>query len=669
MRLPFNEMSRVQLVQKSHSNASLLEIRGWALPGLTAAQCVGALKVDLGITKKEPQQRIALCGKHLAANPDDVITSVGIRLHFGLNPEEVLSALTALELGRFGSEVKLRPLYPTSEWESERNKVEVDLRLNGSYWHPLEVIQLHAVSRGVLSAQQIHDRRIFPGVGLRDIAHHLNHVRLPDPGEYRVRSRENRGQLTARGRSILLAYLGYLQQARQFMTLAAIEDLFDVSSSLMSSLSAEVGWKRQSYYAFRKAAYRELFSRYIVSLAGAQGVRASDVVVAQHANREWGFSAEMIHRNLLPQVPVERLAELGKVTLPVMKLSGKGSQFEWFERIPSRKLLFDVLDDHFGVIPRWELARLFNLTENSFKEILVDEKVDLDCWDAAWREKREKLVFYLPGLDQLQSADCLHVQVLKCAGVTARDIARLQLIGEPLATVTKYLGIETGSKRAKLPLSERESHELGPLTHCALHGYLKFHAGEVEQRFVEEYFGIGHSVLRKARKRVTAEDPTSLGRWSTLRKGLAKEHFASLQRLFGLNIGLAVAGLHVAVTAEATGAAPESVVAALGVKGGFGVQAAAARLVEGMKSPKANREEVKALSRRYEAEHPGVPIGPLSAVTGLTERILLGLRPPREKRELTPNDWWKETFKQSPDFPVWSALRAEVGRPLNGWRR
>jgi hypothetical protein len=467
----------------------------------------------------------------------------------------------------------------------------------------------------------------------------------------------------------MLAYLGYLQQARQFMTLAAIEDLFDVSSTLMSSLSAEVGWNRRSYYAFRKAAYRELVSRHFVSLAGAEGVRASDVVVAQHATREWGFSAEMIHRNLLPQVPVERLAELGKVTLPAMKLSGEGSQFEWFEKIPSRKLLFDVLEDHFGVIPRWELARLFNLTENSFKEILADEKVDMDSWDAAWRGKREKLVFYLPGLDQLQSADCLQVQVLKGAGVAARDIARLQLIGEPLATVTKYLGIETGAKRTKLPLSERESHELDPLTHCALHGYLKFHAGEAEQRFVEKYFGIGHSALCKARKRVTAEDPTSLGRWSTRRKGLAKEHFGSLRRLFGLDIGLAVAALHAAVTAEATGAALESVLTALEVKGGIQIQAAAARLVARMKSPKANREEVKALSRRHEAEHPGVPMGPLSAVTALTERILLNLRPPHDKRELIRNDWWKRTFKQSPDFPVWSALRAAVGRPLNGWRR
>lgn len=96
--ITFNEMSRVQLVQKSHPKASLLGIRDWALPGLTAAQCLGALKVDLGITRKVPQQRIALCRKHLAANPDDVITSVGLCSHFGLNPEEVLSALTPLEL-------------------------------------------------------------------------------------------------------------------------------------------------------------------------------------------------------------------------------------------------------------------------------------------------------------------------------------------------------------------------------------------------------------------------------------------------------------------------------------------------------------------------------------------------------------------------------------------
>jgi hypothetical protein len=662
-------MSRVQLVQKSHPNASLLGIHDWALPGLTAAQCLRAQEVDLGITKKEPRQRMALCKKHLATNPNDVITSAGIRSHFGLNAEEVLSALTALEQGRFRPEVKLCPLYPASDWEWERNKVEVDLRLNGSYWHPLEVFHLHAVSRRVLSAQQIHERRIFPGVGLRDIAHHLQQVKLPNPGEYRVRSREKQGQLTARGRSILLAYLRYLQQARQFITLAAIEDLCDVSSTLMSSLSAKAGWDRRSYYAFRKAAYRELVSRYIVSLPGAEGIRASDVVVAQHATWEWGFSAEMIHRNILPQVPVERLRELGEITLPVMKLAGVGSQLEWFTKIPSRKLLFDVLRDHFGMIPRWEIARMFHLTENSFTEILAAEKVDVASWDAAWRDERNKFVFYLPGLDQLQSADCLHVQVLKGARVGAREIARLQLIGEPLDTVTKYLGIKTGLKRARLPLPERESHQLDLRTYCALLSYLKFHAGKTEQRFIEEYFGIGHAVLRKARKRVMAAEPTGLGRWSTRRKGLAQEHFGSLRQLFGLGTGLATAALHVAATAEATGADPESLVAALMTKGGVEIQAAATRLVARMKSPTANGEEVKALSRHYLAEHPGVPLGPLSAVTGLTKRILSNLRPRREKPGLIRNDWWKAIFKQSPDFAVWSALRTAAGHPLNGWRR
>lgn len=44
-----------------------------------------------------------------------------------------------------------------------------------------------------------------------------------------------------------------------------------------------------------------------------------------------------------------------------------------------------------------------------------------------------------------------------------------------LATVTKYLGIETGLKRARLPLPDRESRELDPLAHRALHGYLKLH--------------------------------------------------------------------------------------------------------------------------------------------------------------------------------------------------
>jgi hypothetical protein len=68
--------------------------------------------------------------------------------------------------------------------------------------------------------------------------------------------------------------------------------------------------------------------------------------------------------------------------------------------------------------------------------------------------------------------------------------------------------------------------------------------------------------------------------------------------------------------------------------------------------------------------YPGVPLGPLSAVTGVTKRILSNLRPPRQGRGSSGrNDWWKDTFKQSRDFRVWSAMRAEVGYPLNGWRR
>ena len=599
------------------------------------------------------------------AHPGDAITSAGICAHFALDPEGALSALTALEHGRFQPEVKLQPLYPASQWELERDKLELDLRLEGSYWHPLEVLHLHAVSRGVLSAQQIHDRRIFPGVGLRDLDHHLHQVRLPNPGEYRVRSREKQGQLTGGARAILLAYLRYLRQARQFMTFAAIEDLFDISSTLMTSLTAEAGWKGYSCYDFRKAAYRELVSRYVVSLDGAEGVRASDAVVARHARRQWRFSPDMIHRNLLPHVPVERVAELANLALPLMKLSGVGSEFEWFEKIPSRKLLFDVLKDHFGVMPRWELARLFNLTENSFKEIFAGEKVDLDSWDAAWRERRDKFVFCLPGLDPFQSVDCLQVQMLKRSGVAAKGIAELELVDEPVKTLTRYLGMRTGLKRAQLQMRKRESRDLDLLTHCALHSYLRFYAGETEQRLVEEYFGIGHSVLRKARRSIGA-DSASLGRWSSQRVELATRHFGSLRRLFGLETELAVAALHVAVTAEATGA-PQSVVAALQAQDGLGTRAAAARLVNRMRSSQANRQEVKALLRHYLAAHPGIPLGPLSAVTGVTTRILSKLRPLHEKQSVR-DDWWKEAFKQSPDLRVWSALRAEAGLRRNGWR-
>ena len=206
------------------------------------------------------------------------------------------------------------------------------------------------------------------------------------------------------------------------------------------------------------------------------------------------------------------------------------------------------------------------------------------------------------------------------------------------------------------------------LTQCALDAYLKFHFGEAEQRFVEEYFSIGTSVLRRARQRAAAEDQQFLARWSTRRKGLAKEHFACLPRLFGLEIGLAVAALHAAVTTEATGTDPATAITALEIGPAPAIRAAAARLVERLKLPHASRDEIKALCRRYLAEHSGVPVGPLSAVTGLTGRILLGLRPPLQSRETVRNDYWKETFKHSPDFPVWSTLRAEAGRPLNGWR-
>jgi hypothetical protein len=664
----FQEMSRAQLIQKSVAGVSPVEIRDRVLPGWSVAQCRAALATDLGVSAREPRQRVALCRKHLAAHPGDAISSAGICAHFALAPEEALSALTALERGVFQPDVRLRPLYPGSEWEPGRETVEVDLRLEGSYWHPLEVMHLHAVSRGVLPAREIHDRRIFPGAGLRDLEHHLHQVRLPDPGQYRIRSREKQGQLTAGGRALLLAYLRYLKQARQFVTFAAIADLFDISSTLMSALAAESGWDRASYYAFRKATYRELVSRYVVRLAGAEGVRASDVAVAAHAARRWRFSADMIHRNLLPQAPVERIAELTNVALPLVKLSGVGSQFEWFHKIPSRKLLFDVMRDHFGVMPRWELARLFRLTENCFREIFSSEGLDTDGWDAAWREKREQFVFCLPALDPLQSADCLHVQMLKRGGIAAADVAELQLVDEPLETLTGYLGVRTGLQRAKLPPPKRDSRELDLLTHCALRSYLRFYAGEAEQSLVEDYFGIGPSVLRKARRSMAA-GPASLERWSRQRNELARNHFGSLRRLFGRETGQAVALLHLAVTAQATGAPLPSVAAALDMYGGSATTAAATRLAERMKSPKASRQAVKALLRHYLAEHPGVPLGPLSGVTGVTPRILSNLRPPRDKPAAVRDDWWKETFKQSADFKVWSTLRTEAGLPRNGWRQ
>jgi hypothetical protein len=174
----------------------------------------------------------------------------------------------------------------------------------------------------------------------------------------------------------------------------------------------------------------------------------------------------------------------------------------------------------------------------------------------------------------------------------------------------------------------------------------------VEQRFVEEYFGVSHSVLRKAWKHSATGEAVVSPRWSTCRKGLARRHFDRLRRLFGLETELALDALHQAVTTEATGAVCES--------------AMAGRLLEKIKSPKANVEEVKALARQYLEEHPGMPLGPLSAVTGLTRRILSNLRPPHEGSSC---DWWKEAFKQSEDYRIWSTLRLKAGLPLNGWRR
>jgi len=544
---------------------------------------------------------------------------------------------------------KLRPHYPESRWDA--SAVAIAWNLAGSYWHPLEVIHLHAVARGVLTAQQIHDRRILPGVGLRDIVHHLDKVRLPDPASLRVRSRESQGQLKPAGRALLLAYFAYLKQTRQFMTLASIAELFNLSPALMSSLCEEAGWNRESYYAFRKAAYRELVGRYSVTIPGAEDLRASDVVIASHASSQWNLSAHMIHRNLLPHVPPNRILEVAALQLPVIKLSGQGLLFEWFDKIPSRKLLFDVLRDHPGVIPRWELASTFNLTDNSLKEILAAEGLDLASMDTASERIKNSLRFYVPGLDARESVDCLHVQILKLSGLAPKDIVRLHLVARPPETISHYLTLDTGLHRARLPLARRESHDLDLLTASALHAYLSCHAGEVEQRFVEQYFGVCHSVLRQAWKRSKAPS----GRWSTYRKGLASRHFDSLDRLFGMDIPKALDALHHAVTMEATGVTTDLV--------------AAARLLERIEASNSNADELKALVRQYLHAHPGVPLGPLAAVTGLTPRILSNLRPPAPAADVMRNDGWKQTFKQSEDFRIWTALREDAGLPLNGWKR
>ena len=77
----------------------------------------------------------------------------------------------------------------------------------------------------------------------------------------------------------------------------------------------------------------------------------------------WHFPAEMIRLSLTPALDVQTIRDLAGVPLPVAPLSGKGSQFEWYEKIPGRKLLYDVLAEQFGVIPRWELSKIFMLTE------------------------------------------------------------------------------------------------------------------------------------------------------------------------------------------------------------------------------------------------------------------------------------------------------------------
>src|ERR1700687_2461396 len=64
-----------------------------------------------------------------------------------------------------------------SRLEVER-ELDVDLDLEGAYWHPLEVLHLHVIARRRLRPEGILDRRIFPGVRLADIRHHLENVRV-----------------------------------------------------------------------------------------------------------------------------------------------------------------------------------------------------------------------------------------------------------------------------------------------------------------------------------------------------------------------------------------------------------------------------------------------------------------------------------------------------------
>jgi hypothetical protein len=649
------EALRAQLLSRSAMRITAGQLRAQFFDHYSVGQITSALLWDLQLRNKPLKVRLQLCADFLREHPTDPVSPAALRWHFGLTDAQVISALHLRERSALEG-FRLNPVYPGADWQHPRPGHYSELGLEGAYWHPLEVLHLHVIARRRLRPEEILDRRIFPGVALRDIRHHLESVRIPSPEVYRRCG----GQLAPWARRLILEYLDYCRHARQFVLLSAVRELFGFSANAMSHLSAEAGWTKTTYYEFRRQAYRELVSRYILHLEGAGEARPSDVLVCKHASRVWRFPAEMIRLNLTPALDVTTIRRLSSLPLPLAPLSGKGSEFEWFRKIPGRKLLYDVFADHFGVIPRWELCDVFLLTENSFRDILALERIDPQKWDRAWLQKKSGLVFCLPDLSPQDSLDCVHAQILADEGIDAAEASRLELLEVPARTLQEYRKKRSLLRRSQLSAEERESRQLDPLTYSALRNYLRRFSAEAAQDGVMKYFGVDRTCLNKVRQGLALEDGPACTHWGRTRLVQLARRFDSLELLLGLVAADAVRMLHIAVTRCATGAGPDAVVKALFPDADpvrrREIAESYRRFSEDLAA--CGHRELTALIRAYLRGHPGVPLRRVAETTGLTERRIEGLLPGLHSGRRFRRAEWSRKFAPSGDSDVWAALRA-----------
>ena len=147
--------------------------------------------------------------------------------------------------------------------------------------------------------------------------------------------------------------------------------------------------------------------------------------------------------------------------------------------------------------------------------------------------------------------------------------------------------------------------------------------------------------------------------WGRTRRLKVARHFNGLASLFGLPVAEAVSLLHIAVTQRATQAGLDTVLNALfpETTPGLREEITARQREFSNKLAAPGAFELTALVRAYFKEHCGVPLHPISEVSGLTERRLEVLLPSRHSGERIRRAEWSAQFPGTDDSVIWAALR------------